>query len=63
MKESCNEKLDLEFISWVWSFKKRERNIILNKIKKLHKSKKIIILSKPKKVSNFIKILRKCLKI
>jgi len=58
MTEGCEEKLDLEFVKWVWKFNKNERPKIIEKLKIYEGKKNIIILSNPKDVGNFLKNLK-----
>lgn len=58
MNEECTEKLDLEFIKWVWNFKKRNRAKILDKLEVASKTKRIIILKNRKQVNEFIEGLK-----
>ena len=56
MNEGCNEKLDLEFIQWVWNFNRDKRADILKKIKIFSSNnKEIIILKRPAEVKKFLK--------
>jgi adenylate kinase family enzyme len=54
MSDGCPEKLDLEFIKWIWDFRKDKRPAIIQKLRSLSDKKNIIILRTPKDVSEFI---------
>jgi adenylate kinase family enzyme len=54
MAEGCIEKIDLEFIKWIWNFKKRSRYKILKELKEVEAQKKVIIFKKPRDVKNYI---------
>ena len=43
MAEGCNEQLDLEFVKWVWNFKKHRRNEILKMISDSNVENKLIL--------------------
>ena len=58
MKEGCPEKLDFEFIKWVWHYKKHKSPKILEKLKILEKEKKVIVFNKPSEVERFLMKLR-----
>ncbi|WP_346962487.1 DNA topology modulation protein [Clostridium sp.] len=58
MREGCEEKLDLEFVKWVWKFNKNERPKVLEKLKPYEDKKKIIVLKNPREVENFLKNLK-----
>ncbi|WP_091168442.1 DNA topology modulation protein [Paenibacillus sp. 1_12] len=47
LTEGCPEQLDLQFIKWVWNFRKEKRPAIIEKLKNYSKTKKIILLKTP----------------
>lgn len=53
MNEGCPERLDLDFVKWVWSFRKTKLPGIMEKIQ-LYKDKNVIILKSPKEVRRFL---------
>jgi len=53
MTVGCNEKVDLEFLGWIWSFPKKKKPKIEEKLKIFEKEKTIIRLRSPKEVENF----------
>jgi len=57
MTEGCEEKLDLEFVKWVWKFNKNETPKILEKLKN-YEDKKIIVLNNPRDVDELLKNLK-----
>ena len=54
MNEGCMEKIDLEFLKWIWNFNKINRPEILTKIKALSEHKRIIVI---KKNSDLVELL------
>ena len=58
MNEGCPEKIDLEFIKWIWGFNKNRRPLILNKLDKVSTEKDVFILSNPSEVDKFLDNLR-----
>lgn len=54
MGEGCEEKLDLEFLKWLWDFPKKKRPGILKKLAQLPETKNLIILKSPKEVKRFL---------
>ena len=56
MTEGCPEKIDLEFIKWIWNFNKEHRDKFY-KILKAEKGKEIYIFRKRKECNEFIKNL------
>lgn len=55
MAAGCQEKLNLEFLQYVWNFPTQGRTKILGKLAKYRDFKQIIILSNPRQVSDFLK--------
>jgi adenylate kinase family enzyme len=53
MTEGCNERLDLEFIMWVWNYKHRSRKRLLAELESLG-DKRVIILKNQRQVSEFL---------
>ncbi len=59
MGEGCKEKLDFEFLHWVWTFSKKVKPKIEERLKKLGDDKAIIRLQSPRAVEDFLRSLRK----
>lgn len=59
MTEGCNEKLDLEFLGWIWNFQKTTKPKIEERLKRFENEKTIIYLRSPKEVENFLNNLKK----
>lgn len=58
MNEGCPEKIDFEFIKWIWKFPKVSRPNILEKLEK-NKHKNIIILKSRVAVKRFLEEISK----
>lgn len=56
MAAGCKEKIDVEFLKWIWNFKKRSRGKILELLDQVKDEKKIYIFRKPKEVKEYIKM-------
>jgi adenylate kinase family enzyme len=54
MAKGCKEKIDLEFIKWIWNFNKRNRITILNKLEEAKEHKQIYIFRTPRDVKHYI---------
>ncbi|HEY9767912.1 MAG TPA: hypothetical protein V6C71_05295 [Coleofasciculaceae cyanobacterium] len=54
MAAECPERLNWEFLQYVWNFPKLHRMIIINKLAE-QRSKEIIILQNPRQVLNLLK--------
>lgn len=57
MATGCQEKLDLEFLLYVWRFRSRQRPGIIERLKQLEGEKEVIILRTPTEVRSFVKSL------
>lgn len=55
MAEGCEEKLDLEFLKWVWNYPKTKRHETINKLNQLKKDKTIIKLRSLREINHFLK--------
>ena len=55
MAEGCNEKLDLEFVDWVWNYSSRSRPRVLKLLEEKKTSKKIVWLRSNAEVEQFLK--------
>ncbi len=53
MNEGCEEKMDMEFVRWVWNFNKSVRPEILKKLNECSKEKNVIILKSRAQVNKF----------
>lgn len=54
MNEGCSERLNLNFIKWVWGYNKHQKPKILNKLKELSTEKQITIFNNSSEVAKFI---------
>jgi adenylate kinase family enzyme len=59
MTEGCPEKIDWEFIKWIWSYKKRSRSKILKVLGEAQQNKVVHIFKSPREVKAYIHILSK----
>lgn len=53
MTEGCNERLDLEFIGWVWSYRHRSRKRLLAELENVGE-RRVIILRNASAVRDFL---------
>ena len=56
MGEGCKEKIDWEFLTWIWNFNKTKRPMLCDLIKQ-HPDKEIYIFKSRKAVKTFLKNL------
>ncbi|MBD2845335.1 DNA topology modulation protein [Paenibacillus sp. IB182496] len=54
MGAGCPEKLDLEFVRWVWRYPQRSRGRTLTKLEALKREKTIVILRTPRQVETWL---------
>jgi adenylate kinase family enzyme len=59
MSAGCNEKIDYEFLHWVWTFPKRAKAEIEERLKRFENEKNVIRLHSKKEVEDFLKNLEK----
>ena len=53
MSEGCNERLDFEFIGWVWSYKHRSRKRLLAELESFE-NKRVFTLRNQRQVREFL---------
>ena len=54
MADGVNERLDFDFLKWVWDYPKTKKPIVLKKLEQLPNDKKVIILKTPREVQLFL---------
>ena len=54
MAEGCPEKVDLEFILWIWNYKKRTRPKIVKLLKANSQNKEVVWLRSDEEVEEFL---------
>ncbi|MFC7686071.1 DNA topology modulation protein [Ureibacillus sp. GCM10028918] len=54
MGEGCEERLDLEFLKWVWKYPRTKKPAIVKKLELLPREKEIITLTSLKEVDHFL---------
>lgn len=59
MTEGCPEKLDLEFIFWILSYRKSYRPIVLEKMAQYAPNRKVLIFQQPAQVELFLTDIEK----
>lgn len=58
MAEGCREKIDLEFLKWIWNFRKRNRGRILESLDQAKEQKQIYIIKKSKEATDYLAKIR-----
>ncbi|MGM9988590.1 MAG: DNA topology modulation protein [Bacillaceae bacterium] len=59
MREGCAEKMDMEFLKWVWNYPNTKRPSLLETLNELKKEKQVIHLKSPKEVRVFLHDVKK----
>jgi adenylate kinase family enzyme len=54
LNEGCPEKIDFEFVKWVWNYRKRSRGKTIEKLEKVKEHKRVIVLRSRKEAADFI---------
>jgi len=54
MAEGVNERLDFDFLKWVWDYPKTKKPVVLKKLEQLPNDKKVIILRSAREVQLFL---------
>lgn len=54
LTEGCNEKIDWQFLKWIWNYKRTRRPTILDQLKKHSDTKTTVVLRTRGDVSRFI---------
>ena len=54
MTEGCNEKLDLDFILWVWNYSRRSRPKVLRLLREQSNGKRVVLLRSRREVRKFL---------
>jgi adenylate kinase family enzyme len=55
MAEGCKEKIDFEFLKWIWNFRKRNRGKILETLDQVKEQKLVYIFRRPREVEEYLK--------
>lgn len=54
MVEGNNERLDVNFLKWIWNYPNKIKPKVMDKLSQLPKEKEVIILNNPKEAENFV---------
>ena len=58
MAPGCPERIDREFLLWIWNYPKNGRVRVLKKIEQYRENRHIVILRSPRQVQQFLNTLR-----
>lgn len=54
MGEGCPEKIDLEFLQWIWNFPRDSKQRLMDILQRYDKKKSIYVLKSPREVEAFV---------
>ncbi|WP_074087960.1 DNA topology modulation protein [Paenibacillus sp. P32E] len=57
MNEECPEKIDWDFVKWVWNYRTRSRKNTIKKLERIQEPQQVITLKTRKQVDEFIRSL------
>ncbi|MFW9808776.1 MAG: AAA family ATPase [Candidatus Thorarchaeota archaeon] len=57
--EGCPEKIDLDFIRWIWDYPRTRKPVILRFLNRLRESKNVYILQNQREIEDFASALGK----
>lgn len=57
MADGCEEKVDLEFLTYIWNFKKKKQHQMEAFLKEAHHNKQVIIFKKTHEADSYLKKL------
>ena len=58
MGEGCPEKMDLEFLQWIWNFPRDSRPRLMEILRRYDKTKSILVLKSRRDVEAFVRDIR-----
>lgn len=53
MSEGCHEKVDFEFLRWIWNYPKTKKPVVEVKLRRLEKEKMVIHLRSQREIEDF----------
>jgi adenylate kinase family enzyme len=56
MPAGCPERLTWEFVTWIWSYPRRRRGAILDRLAKVSSHQRVAILRSPAEVNRFLEL-------
>lgn len=59
MREGCHEKIDRQFLNWVWRYRRDKRPSIIEKLNSYSSSKKVLVFTSDKKLRHFMMRLKR----
>jgi adenylate kinase family enzyme len=60
MGPDCPEKIDFEFLHWIWTFPRQYRPMIVENVSALRADQRLIVLRRPGEVERFLREVKAC---
>ena len=57
MAEGCRERLNLEFVRWIWTYPRAKRPGVLKRLSELSEGQRVVVLSSPREARRFLEAL------
>src|SRR5205814_1895740 len=57
--EGCPDKIDLEFLQWIWGFGRNSLPAVMERLSRLREDQRVIIVKRPSDVPRLVESLRK----
>lgn len=54
MNQECQEKLDWDFMKWIWDYRKRSRVKTIEKLEQIKEHKEVVVLRTRREVEGFV---------
>lgn len=54
MTEGCDERIDMEFLAWIWNYNRTKRPRIIARLSGVDQVKQVVILKSHKQVKHFL---------
>lgn len=59
MHDNCPEKIDFEFLHWIWTFNKNRKPKIIKTLADVQNTKNVVVLKNNRQISDFLKSVQK----
>ena len=59
MHDNCPEKIDFEFLHWIWTFNQNRKPKIIKTLADVQNTKNVVVLKNNRQISDFLKSVQK----
>ena len=60
MGPDCPEKIDFEFVHWIWTFPRQQRPKLVENVSALRPDQRLIVFTRPRDVEQFLSEVKAC---